>query len=52
MGGVMEAVGGENLTEGEEGGECFVFEDDVVAAEGPAVVVGLEVVGKREDAPY
>ena len=35
-----------------EGGEgVLVFEADVVSAEGPAVVAGVEVVGEGEDAP-
>ncbi len=38
------------LLEGGEG-SALVFEDDVVAAEGPAVVAGVEVVAKGEDAP-
>lgn len=32
-------------------GGALVFEDDVVAAEGPAVVTGVEMVSKREHAP-
>lgn len=69
----VEAVGGEDLAEDEEGGHCsvglvevrvclgvfglvgegsaLVFEDYVVAAEGPAVVAGVEVVAEGEDAP-
>lgn len=29
----------------------LVFEDDVVAAEGPAVVAGVEMVAEGKDAP-
>ena len=29
----------------------LVFEDDVIAAEGPAVIAGIEVVTKGENAP-
>ena len=36
-----------------EGGEdsALVFEDDVVAAEGPAVIAGIEMVAEGENAP-
>ena len=33
------------------GGGALVFEDDVIAAEGPAVVAGVEMVAEGEDAP-
>ena len=32
-------------------GNGLVFEDDVVAAEGPAVVAGVEMVAERQNAP-
>lgn len=48
----VEAVRGEDLAEDEEGGHGFVFEDDVVAAEGPAVIAGVEMVAEGQDTPY
>lgn len=36
---------------GGEGGRALVFEDDVVAAEGPAVVAGVEMVTQGQNAP-
>ena len=68
---LVEAVRGENLTEGEEGGHssairyrllwsmmlgwgggcALVFEDNVVAAEGPAVVARVEVVAEWQNPP-
>ena len=30
---------------------ALVFEDDVIAAEGPAVIAGIEMVAEGEDAP-
>lgn len=34
-------------------GKCgaLVFEDDIIAAEGPAVVADVEMISKREHAP-
>jgi len=40
------------VEDGEGGGDVLVSEADVVGAETPAVVVGVEVVGDGEDAPY
>lgn len=47
----VQAVRGEDLAEDEEGGHGFIFEDDVVAAEGPAVVAGVEMVAEGQDSP-
>ena len=68
----VEAVGGEDLAQEEEGRHCsvvefllgllhriwgggensaLVFEDNVVAAEGPAVVAGIEMVAEWENTP-
>ena len=33
-------------------GGGLVFEDDVVAAEGPAVIAGVEMVAEGQDTPY
>ena len=30
---------------------ALVFEDDVIAAEGPAVIAGIEIVAEGENAP-
>lgn len=47
----MQAVRGKDLAEDEEGRHCFVFEHNVVTAEGPAVVAGIEVIAEGQDAP-
>lgn len=33
------------------GASALIFEDDVVAAEGPAVVAGVEMVAEGQDSP-
>lgn len=47
----MQAVRGKDLAEDEEGRHCFVFEHNVITAEGPAVVAGIEVIAEGQDAP-